>query len=83
VVRRFSAARPQGVVLTKLDETGRLGSALSVVVDHQLPLTWVTDGQRVPDDLHRANAASLVLRLEDLRRAADKPNIPEHDHAAA
>ncbi|AKC87970.1 flagellar biosynthesis protein FlhF [Pseudoxanthomonas suwonensis] len=83
VVRRFGAAKPQGVVLTKLDETGRLGSALSVVVDHQLPLTWVTDGQRVPDDLHRANAASIVLRLEDLRRAADKPNIPEHDHAAA
>ncbi|KAF1688371.1 flagellar biosynthesis protein FlhF [Pseudoxanthomonas taiwanensis] len=83
VVRRFSAARPQGVVLTKVDETGRLGSALSVVVDHQLPLTWITDGQRVPEDLHRANAASLVLRLEDLRRAADKPNVPEHDHAVA
>lgn len=83
VVRRFSAAGPQGVVLTKVDETGRLGSALSVVVDHQLPLTWITDGQRVPEDLHRANAASLVLRLEDLRRAADKPNVPEHDHAVA
>ncbi len=83
VVRRFTPARPQGVVLTKVDETGRLGSALSVVVDHQLPLTWITDGQRVPDDLHRANAPSLVLRLEDLRRAADKPNIPEHDHAVA
>ncbi|MCR6687171.1 flagellar biosynthesis protein FlhF [Pseudoxanthomonas sp.] len=83
VVRRFGAARPQGVVLTKVDETGRLGSALSVVVDHQLPLTWITDGQKVPEDLHRANAASIVLRLEDLRRAADKPNIPEHDHAVA
>lgn len=83
VVRRFAPANPQGVVLTKVDETGRLGSALSVVVDHQLPLTWITDGQRVPEDLHRANAPSLVLRLEDLRRAADKPNIPEHDHAVA
>ncbi len=83
VVRRFAPAQPQGVVLTKVDETGRLGSALSVVVDHQLPLTWITDGQRVPEDLHRANAPSLVLRLEDLRRAADKPNIPEHDHAVA
>src|SRR5690606_31809930 len=39
VVRRLGPARPQGVVLTKVDETGRLGSALSVVVDHQLPLT--------------------------------------------
>lgn len=83
VVRRFAHAKPQGVVLTKLDETGRFGSALSVVVDHQIPITWVTDGQRVPDDLHRANAASLVLRLEDLRRAADKPCTPEHNHAVA
>jgi len=83
VVRRFQGARPQGVVLTKLDETGRLGSALSVVADHELPLTWITDGQRVPDDLYRANAASLVLRLEDLRRAADMPYTPEHDHAVA
>lgn len=83
VVRRFAHAKPQGVVLTKLDETGRFGSALSVVVDHQMPITWVTDGQRVPDDLHRANAASLVLRLEDLRRAADKPCTPEHNHAVA
>ena len=83
VVRRFDSVRPQGVVLTKLDETGRLGSALSVAVDHQLPLTWVTDGQRIPDDLHRANAAHLVLRLEDLRRDADKPIAPEHTHAVA
>ena len=83
VVRRFASAQPQGVVLTKLDETGRFGSALSVVVDHQLPITWVTDGQRVPEDLHRANAAILVLRLEDLRRAADKPCTPEHNHAVA
>ncbi|MCD9034003.1 flagellar biosynthesis protein FlhF, partial [Luteimonas sp. Y-2-2-4F] len=87
-VRRFEGARPQGVVLTKVDETGRLGGALSVAVDHQLPLTWIADGQRVPDDLHRANAARLVLRLEDLRRDADKPidpehAVPEHDHAVA
>ena len=83
VVRRFEHARPQGVVLTKIDETGRLGSALSVAVDHDLPLTWVTDGQRIPEDLHRANAAHLVLRLEDLRRDADKPIAPEHTHAVA
>jgi flagellar biosynthesis protein FlhF len=83
VVRRFASARPQGTVLTKLDETGRFGSALSVVVDHQLPITWVTDGQHVPNDLHRANAANLVLRLEDLRRAADKPSTPEPNHAVA
>lgn len=81
VVRRFSGANPQGVVLTKLDETGRLGSALSVVVDHQLPMTWVTDGQRVPQDLHRANSAHLVLRLDQLRREAEQP-VTEASHVA-
>ena len=82
VVRRFSTVQPQGVVLTKLDETGRLGSALSVVVDHQLPMAWVTDGQRVPDDLHRANSAHLVLRLDQLRREADEPCSTEATHVA-
>ena len=82
VVRRFSTVQPQGVVRTKLDETGRLGSALSVVVDHQLPMAWVTDGQRVPDDLHRANSAHLVLRLDQLRREADEPCSTEATHVA-
>ncbi|WP_368565441.1 flagellar biosynthesis protein FlhF [Pseudoxanthomonas sp. UTMC 1351] len=81
VVRRFSGANPQGVVLTKLDETGRLGSALSVVVDHQLPMTWVTDGQRVPQDLHRANSAHLVLRLDQLKREAEQV-VTEASHVA-
>ena len=83
VVRRFGAANLQGVVLSKLDETGRFGSALSVAADHRLPITWVTDGQDVPEDLHRASAANLVLRLEDLRRAADMPCNPELNHAVA
>jgi flagellar biosynthesis protein FlhF len=84
VVRRFGAANPQGVILSKLDETGRLGSALSIAVDHRLPIAWVTDGQDVPEDLHRASATNLVLRLEDLRRAADMPCwTPELNNAVA
>ena len=82
VVRRFSGARPSGVVLTKVDETGRLGSALSVIVDHQLPMVWIADGQHVPQDLHRANGANLVLRLDQLRREADEPCAPETIHVA-
>lgn len=83
VVRRFAPASPEGLVLTKLDETGRFGAALSVAVDHQLPISWVADGQDVPADLQRASAANLVLRLEDLRRAADQPSSQEPEHAIA
>lgn len=83
VVRRFAPARPEGLVLTKLDETGRFGAALSIAVDHELPIAWVADGQDVPADLQQANAANLVLRLEDLRRAADMPDTQESEHAMA
>jgi flagellar biosynthesis protein FlhF len=80
VVRRFWSVRPEAVVLTKLDETGRLGASLSVAVRHQLPVAYVTDGQRVPEDLHLAEPHRLVLRAAELRAASrrDEPAI----HAA-
>ena len=73
VVRRYRPAAPEGVVLTKLDETGRLGSALSVMVQHGLSVAYTTDGQQVPADLAAADAMRLVTTLEKVRRAADNP----------
>jgi len=73
VIRRFGFVAPEAAILTKLDETGRLGAALSVLVRHQLPLAYTTDGQNVPDDLGTAEASRLVLKLEELRRAGDRP----------
>ncbi len=83
VVRRFRNAEPEGTILTKLDETGCLGAALSVLIRHRLPVAYVTDGQRVPEDLHRAEAHRLVLRLGELRRAADVSDNKETAHAVA
>ena len=73
VIRRFGFVAPEAAILTKLDETGRLGAALSVLVRHQLPLAFTTDGQHVPEDLATAEASRLVLKLEELRRAGDRP----------
>ena len=82
VVRRFGFVAPEAAVLTKLDETGRLGAALSVLVRHRLPLAFTTDGQQVPDDLATADASRLVLKLEELRRAGDRPVSAEDADAA-
>ena len=73
VVRRYRPASPEGVVLTKLDETGRLGSPLSVLVQQGLSLAYTTDGQAVPADIAAADAHRLVSTLEKVRRAADNP----------
>ena len=82
VIRRFGFVTPEAAILTKLDETGRLGAALSVLVRHGLPLAYTTDGQHVPEDLALAEASRLVLKLEELRRAGDRPVSADDADAA-
>jgi flagellar biosynthesis protein FlhF len=82
-VRRFRSARPEAVVLTKIDETGRLGTSLSVVVRQRVPLAYVTDGQRVPEDLHLAEPHRLVLRASELKRDAVANEIEATETASA
>jgi flagellar biosynthesis protein FlhF len=83
VVRRFGFIAPEAAILTKIDETGRLGAALSVLVRHGLPLAFTTDGQHVPEDIAMADASRLVLKLEELRRAGDGPVCSEDSDVAA
>ena len=75
IVRRFKPARPEGLVLTKLDEATRIGGALSAAIRHRLPLGYLADGQRVPEDLHLARADQLVLRAMQLTR--QNPALPQ------
>lgn len=54
-IRSYTAARPAGLVLTKIDEATHIAPALSALLAHPLGLEFVTDGQVVPDDLYLAS----------------------------
>ena len=76
--QRFAAADPGAVILTKLDEATRVGSAISAVIRHNLPLAYVADGQRVPEDLAAARPDQLVLRaMNATRKVAALPDDEE------
>ncbi len=62
VVRAYRGADLDGCILTKIDEAISLGGALDVIVRHKLPVHYITNGQRVPEDLHLVNAMYLVER---------------------
>ncbi|UTW10022.1 flagellar biosynthesis protein FlhF [Marinobacterium rhizophilum] len=51
-----------GCVLSKLDESGSLGEALTLSIEKQLPIAYVTDGQKIPDDIGVARRHDLVSR---------------------
>jgi len=63
VYHNYKAAQLTGCVLSKLDEASSLGDAISVLLESGLPLSYITDGQRIPDDFHRATAKGLVKRV--------------------
>ncbi|WP_170941731.1 flagellar biosynthesis protein FlhF [Cellvibrio mixtus] len=61
-VHAYGAARLQGCILTKLDETASIGEALGVVMQSRLPIAYTTDGQDIPKNLDVARAHQLVAR---------------------
>ncbi|MCB1984885.1 MAG: flagellar biosynthesis protein FlhF [Burkholderiales bacterium] len=52
-----------GCIITKLDEAAGLGVALDAVIRRKLVLHYVTNGQKVPEDIHSANPRYLLHRI--------------------
>jgi flagellar biosynthesis protein FlhF len=65
-MKLFAVARPTSCVITKVDEAVSLGGVLSSLVRHKLPVAYISDGQRVPEDLQPARAHSLVSRAVEV-----------------
>ncbi len=59
-VERFEICKPDHLVFTKLDETTTLGPILNELVRTRKPLSYYTDGQRVPEDLHAAGRGRII-----------------------
>jgi flagellar biosynthesis protein FlhF len=72
--QRFSSASLCGAILTKLDEATRHGAAMSLLIRRQLRLSYVCDGQKVPEDLRRADARTLVGEAIRAARTLAKSN---------
>ncbi|NVK72479.1 flagellar biosynthesis protein FlhF [Marinomonas sp. CT5] len=62
VVDVYSQIQLDGCVLSKLDESASLGEAISVVIEEGLPVVYIADGQRIPDDIEPARAHNLISR---------------------
>ncbi|MFM4964108.1 flagellar biosynthesis protein FlhF [Aeromonas bivalvium] len=63
-----------GCILTKLDESINLGEVINVCIQNALPISYITDGQRVPEDIQIANAAQLVgAAMGSLDRESEEP----------
>jgi flagellar biosynthesis protein FlhF len=70
-----------GCIISKLDEAVRPGAALDVIIRHRLLLHFVSNGQRVPEDLHAADAGYLAHRSLSVKKPS--PVFALHDAESA
>ncbi len=66
-MQQFEPFAYRSVVATKLDETSCVGPLISMLHERNKPLSYITDGQQVPVDIHRADVVSVLLRLDGFR----------------
>jgi flagellar biosynthesis protein FlhF len=91
VVRAYQGSGLAGCIMTKLDEAASIGNVLDVVIRQKLRLFYVSNGQRVPEDLHLADRAMLIDRAFRLTRDVaatqyadeDLPQLMAHAGSAA
>ncbi len=64
LLQQFEPFNYRSVILTKLDETMRIGNIVSVLYEKRKTLTYITDGQVVPQDIESASVMRLLKNLE-------------------
>jgi flagellar biosynthesis protein FlhF len=60
ISRRYRALLPAQLILTKVDETSAPGGLLSAMAVTQRPVGCITNGQRVPEDIHGQSDDDLI-----------------------
>jgi flagellar biosynthesis protein FlhF len=85
IMTQFESFSYQSVVLTKLDETSRIGNLVSAIASRGIPLSYLTDGQTVPLDIAVASPMRLLSRLKglDYDRTELEERYPADDLTAA
>ncbi|NMO96175.1 flagellar biosynthesis protein FlhF [Paenibacillus lemnae] len=63
ITGHFSKFVLDKVIFTKLDETGSCGALFNLLAEHSLQLSYMTNGQNVPDDLLMPDMAMLTSLL--------------------
>jgi flagellar biosynthesis protein FlhF len=71
VLDRFAPLEPTCAAFSRVDDGLRVGELVTALAGSRLPLSFVTNGHRVPDDLDTVSPRSLAAML--LRAGRQKP----------
>jgi len=63
IINTFNPLKPDKIILTKLDETTSYGDIINIKENYELPYSYLTNGQDVPDDILTADSENIFEYL--------------------
>ncbi len=63
IIKNFSIIPITGLIYTKLDETTVYGDILNIASDYEKPISYVTFGQNIPEDISLADRKELAVTI--------------------
>jgi flagellar biosynthesis protein FlhF len=72
ILRQFEPFNYRSVVLAKMDETNHIGNVISALAEKKKPVSYITDGQKVPNYIKKATVARFLINLDDIKVDRDK-----------
>jgi flagellar biosynthesis protein FlhF len=91
-IGRLGSVPIQHLIFTKLDESATFGNLINLLVDNQLPLSFLTTGRQVPDSIETGSVEKIVkclfgsfmnhLEISDSRTLNQAHPTTSYDRAA-
>ncbi len=82
-VERFKRIPLAGCIYTKLDESLSVGEIIATSLQNGLAIGYLTDGQRVPEDIKVANAEKLVTLADRMAMKSQPATVSWRTPATA
>jgi flagellar biosynthesis protein FlhF len=63
ILKKFGLLKPTRIIFSKVDETASLGNILNILNGQNIPVSYMTNGQTIPDDISSASAVKIATMI--------------------
>ena len=63
IIDAFEMLKIDSLIFTKLDETNEIGSIFNIGIKTNKPISYITNGQNVPEDIMKATKENVVATI--------------------
>ena len=64
IMKEYAVFKYKSLIITKFDETSYIGNLLSIISEMNIPITYITAGQEVPQDFMLADVETFLKKLK-------------------